>query len=60
MKTQILIVAFLVPQIFTAIALYKLPDILKEPIQVELEPIKVELEPIKVELVSPLNVKLGL
>ena len=53
MKTQILIVAFLVPQIFTSIALYKLSDILKEPI-------KVELEPIKVELVSPLNVKLGL
>jgi hypothetical protein len=43
MKTQILIVAFLVPQIFTAIALYKLPDILKEPIQVELEPIKIEV-----------------
>jgi len=46
MNTQILIVAFLVPQIFTAIALYKLSDILNEPI--------------KVELVSPLNVKLRL
>ena len=53
MNTQILIVVFLVPQIFISIALYKLSDILKEPIQVE-------LEPIKVELVSPLNVKLGL
>ena len=53
MNTQILIVVFLVPQIFTSIVLYKLSDILKEPIQVE-------LEPIKVELVSPLNVKLGL
>ena len=53
MKTQILIVAFLIPQVLASIALYKLSDILKEPI-------KVELEPIKVELVSPLNVKLGL
>ena len=46
MKTQILIVAFLVPQVFTAIALYKLSDVIKEPI--------------KVELVSPLKVKMRL
>ena len=44
MKTQILIVAFLVPQVFTALALYKLSDVLKEPI--------------KVELVSPLKLRL--
>ena len=44
MKTPILIVAFLVPQVFTAIALYKLSDVLKEPI--------------KVELVSPLKLRL--
>ena len=46
MKTQILIVAFLIPQVLASIALYKLSDILKEPI--------------KVELLSPLNVKLRL
>ena len=44
MNTQILIGAFLVPQVFTAIALYKLSDVLKEPI--------------KVELVSPLKLRL--
>ena len=44
MNTQILIVAFLVPQVFTAIALYKLSDVLKEPI--------------KIELVSPLKLRL--
>ena len=44
MNTQILIVVFLVPQVFTAIALYKLSDVLKEPI--------------KVELVSPLKLRL--
>jgi len=44
MNTQILIVAFLVPQVFTALALYKLSDVLKEPI--------------KVELVSPLKLRL--
>ena len=44
MNTQILIVAFLVPQVFTAIALYKLWDVLNEPI--------------KVELVSPLKLRL--
>jgi len=44
MNTQILIVAFLVPQVFTAIALYKLSDVIKEPI--------------KVELVSPLKLRL--
>ena len=44
MNTQILIVAFLVPQVFTAIALYKLSEVIKEPI--------------KVELVSPLKLRL--
>ena len=44
MNTQILIVAFLVPQVFTAIALYKLSDVLKEPIQVEVvSPLKLRL-----------------
>ena len=51
MNTQILIVAFLVPQVITAIALYKLSDVIKEPIKVE---------PIKVELVSPLKLKMTL
>ena len=44
MNTQILIVAFLVPQVITAIALYKLSDVIKEPI--------------KIELVSPLKLRL--
>jgi len=44
MNTQILIVAFLVPQVFTAIALYKLSDVLKEPIRIELvSPLKLRL-----------------